>query len=179
MRIKIAALSKVGSTLEFDEVAAANRFPDLTQLGESLSPLKVKGVVLKTEQGFLVSGTVHMSMTLTCSRCLTPFEQQISADFSDEYLPQGQTVEGEGTSQLQDEVPTFQGDYLDISGLITESVILEIPMKAVCRTDCKGICPACGQVLNEKGCQCDPVQPDPRLAVLADLLRINEQLLTA
>ncbi len=171
MRIRIAALGKIGSSLDFEEVVGVNHFPELTQIGESQTPLQIKGTVLKTKFGFLVSGAAEMSLTLTCSRCLTPFEQTIKADFSEEYVPAGYKAENPEPSELEDPAHTFQGDYIDITRLVTEAVILEIPMKAVCRNDCKGICPECGQVLNEKVCDCDKVQPDPRLAVLADLLK--------
>ena len=74
MRIRVSALGKIGSVLDFEEVAAASQFPELTKIGLSQSPLELNGTVLKTELGFLVSGTVSMSLTLTCSRCLTAFE---------------------------------------------------------------------------------------------------------
>jgi|LFRM01.1.fsa_nt_gb uncharacterized protein len=170
MRIRVSALGKIGSVLDFEEVAAASQFPELTKIGLSQSPLELNGTVLKTELGFLVSGTVSMSLTLTCSRCLTAFEYPVKAEFSEEFVPGGKGDHSEA-DELGDAAPTFQGDCIDVSGLVAEAIIVEIPMKAVCREDCRGLCPECGQVLNDNQCKCKVVQPDPRLAVLADLLK--------
>jgi len=170
MQIRIAALGKTGSVLDFEEIVPVSHFPELTKVGLAQSPLHIEGTVLKTKLGLLVSGTVALSLTLTCSRCLTAFVYPVKADFSEEFLPRGQVTESTEVDAFET-APTFFGDYIDISGLVTEAVILEIPMKAVCREDCLGICPKCGQVLNEKVCKCEAVQPDPRLAVLADLLK--------
>lgn len=173
MQIKISALSKVGSMLAFEEEIPVKEYPELAQVGEFHSPLTVRGTAVKTEDGFLVTGTLATSVILECSRCLEPFIYHIEADFVEEFVPQTSKNSRTGTvfSELAEEVSTYQGDYIDISELITESVLLDIPMKAVCRTDCRGICPDCGQALNETTCQCNPHKPDPRLAVLADLLK--------
>lgn len=171
MQIKISALSKVGSMLTFEEVVPAESFPDLIQLGEFHSPLDIQVTVVKTESGFLVYGSASGDVTLRCSRCLESFVYHVEAEFDDEFVPQSSINSEPEFADLGDEVSTYQGDYIDIKELITESVLLDVPMKVVCREDCKGICPDCGQALNEKTCQCNPHKPDPRLAVLADLFK--------
>lgn len=171
MQIHIAALSKVGSVLEFKEIVPINRFPNLDHGGEDPSPVTLEGIVIKTESGCLVSGNISMVLTLTCTRCLTPFAYRLATDFSEEFISITEPDAAEKDSYLMDELPIYVADILDLTELITESIMLAIPMKAVCKTDCKGICSECGQLLNEKMCRCDQKKPDPRLAVLADLLK--------
>ena len=67
--------------------------------------------------------------------------------------------------------PTIGVDvHLDLGPEVREDFLLSIPMHAVCRPDCKGLCPQCGANWNEGPCDCREEQIDPRLAVLAQLL---------
>ena len=63
----------------------------------------------------------------------------------------------------------YRNDELDLSGVVSEQVVLEIPMKPVCREGCRGLCPQCGADLNEANCGCDHTVSDPRFAALAEL----------
>ena len=64
-------------------------------------------------------------------------------------------------------VPT---GMIDIDELIMTDVTLEVPFQLLCREDCKGLCPVCGSDLNEKTCNCNQKQIDPRLEKLKMLL---------
>jgi len=171
MQIIITSLENVGSSLTFTQTVPAKQFPGITQVGQDHSPVSVEGTVIKTKAGYLVSGTVQLSLTLTCSRCLSPFVYHLKADFSEEYVAAASKAHDPDLAEMLDAAPTYSGDAVDITELVTESILLEIPMRPLCRSDCKGICPECGQLLNNGTCQCDRHQPDPRLAVLADLLK--------
>ena len=60
---------------------------------------------------------------------------------------------------------------LDVDGLIYSEVVVNLPMKHLCKDDCEGICPKCGKDLNEGDCGCPAKEIDPRLQALADLLK--------
>jgi uncharacterized protein len=60
---------------------------------------------------------------------------------------------------------------LDLDELVYTEIIISLPMKHLCRKDCKGICSSCGKNLNEEECSCNKKQIDPRLQALADLLK--------
>ena len=64
----------------------------------------------------------------------------------------------------------FSGNTIDLTAAVRENLLAELPMKATCREDCRGLCPHCGHNLNlgECGCRCREV--DPRLASLGKLL---------
>jgi len=60
--------------------------------------------------------------------------------------------------------------WLDLTPLLREQAWVALPMKPLCRPDCKGLCPQCGANLNLESCTCESVKIDPRLALLKDLL---------
>jgi uncharacterized protein len=63
----------------------------------------------------------------------------------------------------------FNGKTIDLDPIVREQVLLALPMNAVCREDCQGLCAQCGQNLNEKKCGCETKVADPRLAPLANI----------
>ena len=63
------------------------------------------------------------------------------------------------------------GNQLDLDGLATSDILLELPSVVYCREDCKGLCPVCGANLNEKDCGCNLKQPDPRLQILSEFFK--------
>jgi uncharacterized protein len=67
------------------------------------------------------------------------------------------------------EIGFFQGDGLFLADVLAEQVLLAIPMKVICRSDCRGLCPHCGANLNSDECRCESQTADQRLAPLARL----------
>jgi uncharacterized protein len=70
-----------------------------------------------------------------------------------------------------DEIILVEDLKLDLDELVYTEIIISLPMKHLCRADCKGICSGCGKNLNEGECNCSTKQIDPRLQALADLLK--------
>jgi len=66
-----------------------------------------------------------------------------------------------------------ENHILDLREVLRQDVMLASPIHVLCREDCQGLCPTCGQNLNEGPCDCQP-EPDPRWAVLAALLKNSE-----
>jgi len=92
----------------------------------------------------LVTGNLLTPATLRCSRCLKTFAQPVHV---------GQFV---FHHELTGE------DFVDLTSNIREDIILELPQRALCRLDCKGLCPVCGKDLNEGECQCKGSRGDLR-----------------
>jgi uncharacterized protein len=82
----------------------------------------------------------------TCGRCLDQFEMVLNPRFDQIY-----TFEKEPLSEEEEIVPA--DGYIDFEILLREYLLMEIPMNPLCRSDCKGLCSACGQNLNEKLCE--------------------------
>lgn len=117
-------------------------------------------------------GRVKGHLDLPCCRCLEPVPLEVDKAFQVEYSPDPEVEEeGEELELEYEDLETgfYRGDRIDLAGLVNEQLLLEVPMKPVCRSDCKGLCPQCGANWNEESCDCSDDSTDPRLAVLAKL----------
>jgi uncharacterized protein len=72
-------------------------------------------------------------------------------------------------STAETEIGYYQNGGLALEDVLREQVLLSLPVRTLCREDCKGLCPRCGQNLNSETCTCDTIPVDPRWAVLSDL----------
>lgn len=116
----------------------------------------------------LVEGEQKFVAKIPCDRCLTETEVPIEIFFSKE-IDMKQSAEGR-IDDL-DETDFIDGYNLDTEKLVYGELLLNWPMKTLCRDDCKGICKKCGKNLNEGDCGCDTVELDPRMAVIADIFK--------
>jgi uncharacterized protein len=108
--------------------------------------------IYNTQDSFSLEGTIEAVLVLTCSRCLEKYESPIKIDISEEVLK----------SDMEDQ------DELFIDEIIVDNIILSLPIKTLCSETCKGLCPICGQNLNEGDCDCEVDNIDPRLQKLKD-----------
>jgi uncharacterized protein len=67
------------------------------------------------------------------------------------------------------EIGYYQGDGLALEDVLREQVLLSLPLRTLCKPDCKGLCPRCGANRNSQPCTCDVGPSDPRWEALADL----------
>jgi uncharacterized protein len=118
-----------------------------------------------------VAGDFSAQMELLCARCLEPIDQVVSRKFDLLYRPQGADAGKEELSvtAAEAEVSYYQGDGLLLEDVLREQVLLALPLKAICREDCKGLCPHCGKNLNQEQCQCAEPHEDPRWSALKDI----------
>lgn len=146
-------------TLERDDVLA-------------LGPISWRGRVTHTEDGgFYLKAHLDYEQTLACHRCLEPVTEPVSADV-DLLLLVREPQPLEGEVELDEEdlgVVHVDGDVFDLRPLLLEQLQLAVPMKPVCREDCKGLCAQCGADLNAGPCDCEDDWVDPRWAALQKL----------
>ena len=74
------------------------------------------------------------------------------------------------------DAPYMEGYHLNVDELINNEILLNWPVKILCREDCKGICPVCGSNLNKGECGCDAFVPDPRMAAIGDIFNANKEV---
>jgi uncharacterized protein len=118
-----------------------------------------------------LAGRVGTTLGLTCSRCLEPFAWPVDAAFDLRYQPSTLNT-GEGEREIvEDDLTTafYDDDVIDLEQLMGEQFYLSLPMKPLCRQDCRGLCPSCGMNLNHSTCSCSREWEDPRLAALRAL----------
>lgn len=107
----------------------------------------------------------------TCARCLEPVPAEVDRSFDLIYRPIG-TDRGKdevSISEAETEIGYYEGEELELEDVLREQVLLAVPIKMVCRAECKGLCPECGQNLNEGSCNCRPSHEDPRWNALRNL----------
>lgn len=142
--------------------------PDLVELGE----VSLEGRIVRTSAGFLLRAALSYDQTLRCMRCLgpVPARVEVSIDLL-VMLHHGAPEEVDYELEEDDLGVLFLDEpQLDTQPLVIEQVQLNVPMKPLCRPDCKGLCPECGADLNNGPCGCG--QPtDPRWSALAGLKR--------
>lgn len=151
--------------------------PGEVQFGEELHQhggLEVKGTaeLLRNTLGEIrLRGHAKVTLETTCDLCLDPANIHIDNDFDLFYRPVVKT-ETHGEVHLEEgevEISFYEGDGVGLRDALREFVLLSVPMRAVCREDCKGLCPACGRNRNEGACGCNTKWGDPRLAALKNI----------
>jgi uncharacterized protein len=125
-----------------------------------IAELRAESVV----EGILVTGTSRASVVLSCARCLRDFETEVRADLCELFAAPGHEVSSEA------DVYEVRGIEIDVEPALRDAVTLSLPLRPLCRDDCKGICAGCGTDLNAGVCQCVDDDVDPRWAQL-DALR--------
>ncbi|MCR2046881.1 DUF177 domain-containing protein [Acetatifactor muris] len=116
-----------------------------------------------------IEGGMELTLQAGCDRCLTEVPVELKLEFDRVALmPGGKPTEAE------DEVALTEGYQLDTEAFVRNEILINWPVKILCREDCKGICPVCGQNLNMRDCGCDTFVPDPRMAVIQDIFKNKE-----
>ena len=140
-----------------------------TAVLRQIEPLEVRGTAELIDGQIHISGNLHTRLELVCARCLEPVVEEVSRDFDLFYRPVRSIQRDEEMRlKLDDtEMAFFEGEGLFLTDVLAEQVLLAIPMKAICRSDCRGLCPHCGTNLNHESCRCSLQTVDPRMAPLA------------
>ena len=118
-----------------------------------------------------IVGDLSTQVQMRCARCLDPVKRQVKEQFDLVYRPQGVDTVGEevSISLAETEIGYYQGQGLLLEDVLKEQILLALPVKLVCSTECKGFCPQCGRNLNVEQCDCVTTMPDPRWAALEDI----------
>ncbi|MDH3253494.1 MAG: DUF177 domain-containing protein [Acidobacteriota bacterium] len=138
-----------------------------------LGPISWSGEVTQAATGHLLVGRLGYEQQLACPRCLKPTTIVVEAEV--ELLIQPRSSEPTlGEVELEEEdlsILYVDGDELDIEPILREQLQLNVPMRQLCREDCRGLCPICGGDRNDEACDCEERQVDPRWEVLRNFGR--------
>lgn len=137
-----------------------------------VEPVEVEFKLVPFRADFRVDLRVSTVAQLSCSRCLTPFRFPVTSEGRLTLLriPPGFSFKEEVELTLEDlDSSYFEGSIIDLSHMVYEQIVLSFPMKPLCRSDCKGLCPRCGIDRNVESCNCDQRVLDPRWEVLKKL----------
>jgi uncharacterized protein len=163
MRIHTEGLKESSLALEFDQKAEV--FPVLQELirrreCDFTAPIRVRLKAARIGEMVEVEGTLETTLRLTCGRCLTEFTGPLATDFTITYAQEvhglpADDAPAEGRAEAEEAgLIGFRGEEIDLTEGIQEQVVLCLPMRPLCREDCKGLCAACGTDLNAGECNC-------------------------
>lgn len=117
-----------------------------------------------------VEGGLRITFKAVCDRCLADVPVTLDLKFDRVVVSPGVLTED------QDDQGFMDGYQLDAEAFVYNEILVNWPMKILCREDCKGVCPVCGQNLNERECGCDTFVPDPRMAAIQDIFNANKEV---
>lgn len=138
-----------------------------------LGDVHFDGTVRKDDPRFILSGRLQARLQMACGKCLEPFTLPIDTQVDLTYVPHPAVAAESEVELSQDDLTTafYRDQTLDLGEMVREQFYLALPMRPLCREDCKGLCPQCGTNLNQGTCACDVRWEDPRLASLRTLLK--------
>lgn len=168
LRLDVSYLVKEapGTRKEFDFNFTQLSLPD------DLTLVDIHGVIAisVTEDGVMADGTIRALTQLSCTRCLEDFWQPVEIRFTEMFTYHPAENSPENLEQL---LPA--DGSIDLTPIIRDYAVLDIPISRVCQPDCKGLCPTCGADLNQGDCGHRQESIDPRLAGLKALLEEDEE----
>lgn len=128
-----------------------------------VSPVQISGKVQNVAQTVYLTAQADFQFAISCDRCAEDMQTQYHYTFSHPLIM-------EMNEEDQDTYILAQDGKLDLDELLRADILLALPVKYLCKADCKGLCAVCGSNLNNESCQCNQHQIDPRLEVLKQLI---------
>ena len=132
----------------------------------AIEKVDVKGVAISEKDVILIEASIKTKLKLNCSRCLDTFIYPIDIDIEERFTTNSESEDEEAIVVID--------DVLDITELVETSIISTLPIKRVCKDDCKGLCQECGCNLNVHTCDCNKEDVDIRFEVLRGLFDNKE-----
>ena len=116
-------------------------------------------------KNLLIQGTVDIEVAIPCGRCLEEVPTSIHFDI-DKTLTIGDNAI---IDEEMEETDYLIGFELDVDKFVYAEILVNWPMKVLCKDDCEGICKVCGMNLNKGACDCQRTELDPRMAAIQDI----------
>lgn len=114
----------------------------------------------------LMEASINLALLMPCDRCL----ENVKTDFNLNITKEIDMKESDSDRQKRlDEMNFIESALLDMEKFVYNEMIIELPMKVLCNTDCRGICNKCGENLNLHTCDCESTELDPRMSKVLDL----------
>lgn len=155
-------LNKEIFTKKLDIVLKEDSFYDGKEYSGILTAIKLLANLEKTDHMITLNGKVSGVLELTCSRCLKKFAHAINININERFTDKK-------IVDCDEDIFFINDGYIDITQIIENNIILALPIKRLCKENCKGLCPKCGTNLNDSTCNCKENDIDPRWEKLKDM----------
>ncbi|NTV90874.1 MAG: DUF177 domain-containing protein [Clostridiales bacterium] len=127
-------------------------------------PVRFKGMLTNVNGMLQLTGKLNFEYKIGCFRCLKDLEEDMEVKIGESYV--------NGKQQAEElDAYTYAGNLLDLDKAIEDNIVLNLPMRKLCRHDCKGLCRICGADLNEMQCGCTDGSTNPQMDKLRDYLK--------
>lgn len=145
-------------------------------LGENLTPGSQASLSVRfdrTGRNVFLSGTVDLSSSPQCARCTERYQSAIHLDLMINMAPADEKKRSRDEEEAVDDENFifYEGEVIDLGEVLREQIELDKPIRTLCREDCKGLCPSCGNNLNTHPCKCTLVSQDSPFKVLKDIVK--------
>lgn len=177
MDFKVADLEK--EPIDFDlqlAVGVVDFGDEAVQLGELATSGRAE--VLHETRGprdivadIRLRGRLEGQFEVPCARCVEPVQTPVTAEFDLIFRPADADREANerAITAPETEIGYYLKDSLLLEDVLREQVLLALPVRTLCKSDCKGLCPRCGENRNSQVCNCDEGPSDPRWQALSAL----------
>lgn len=175
MKINVTTIPNEGLSVRFSmpKEELSTLTCEMGQVGAAICSASIAGEVRKSRQAILFNAELETVIETECSRCLETLKLNIKTNFRHILVPEtGYKGNAEEVELQEDDmdITHYVGEVIDLTPIAAEQVILQIPMKALCRESCRGLCQHCGINLNMEDCSCRQNEGiDSRLAILKGL----------
>lgn len=168
MKIDIsAARANPGQYVPFEMNGA---LPKQDVNGEKLtfSDLNAHGCVVAGEDTLGIDGEVHATAHMRCSACLDPAQAMVVAHFDEMFASRAKDDDS-------DVRPLPSGYSVEMDDVLLGALMLELPMRMLCSSDCPGLCPECGTP-KSIGCTCEAPTSDNPFSKLKEAFQTDEEV---
>lgn len=165
IKINVAEIKKrlVGEkTFTFDLSTAELEITPIEMAIEGT--VRVEGTMSNAGDVLLLQAALTARVQRVCDRCLKSFTGVVRAEVIEKFYPAS-------AEHIENDAFVYDSDVIDITEPLREGLLLAEPMQALCKPDCRGLCPVCGADLNDGDCGCDRFTVDPRLAALKQFIK--------
>lgn len=162
----IVDISKVLSKKNYkEETTFIVECKELSKSHTVVEPITFVGIIKNIGDSVEISGNVQGVIEVSCSRCLALIKYHINVEIEE--------VIAKNNDNRDEDIIFIDKDQIDLSQIIENSILFSIPIKILCKEDCKGLCQHCGVNKNISHCSCGEDIIDPRLEKLKDMFSSN------
>jgi uncharacterized protein len=147
LQIRVRNLPDGEHPLEIQRAASVLEYPTFTD------GLTVSGIVTRQGDRIHVSAVASAEGQFECTRCTDPFDRVIEAPLEVDFVPP--RLEADPEDENVHVYDPMAGPSIDLTQDVRDALALAIPMKHLCKSDCKGLCPTCGKNRNHEDCACE------------------------
>lgn len=160
-------LGKKGEQIGFSVSENIENVDDYPMITAFIGSVNIKGTATNTDGAVNIEAEGEVKVTMPCDRCV----KDVNVDMR---FPIEETYAAFGNAAAEDE--SYTGNSVCLDGAVKKSILSSLPMKVLCKEDCKGLCPQCGKDLNAGECGCKTDYIDPRFESLRSLFNIDKEV---